>query len=233
MMLKQPLLGFVGAMPPGLSRITDGYVRAVEPFADDRHRLRRIAADARGSTRRRAAAIWVLKLRADPALPRLLPQILRASKVGDAVAWEAAKAIVVLPPRRFARLADHLIGSPTSSLREIGVWLTGFRKESASHLLLEQILADDPAPAVRAQAAESLGTAGASQAIGSLARALSDRSARVRASAAYALGEIGDLTILQALIAHRGDRGRAYASRVASSVRRAIRMIKTRRFQHP
>lgn len=219
-------------MPPELRRIVYEYVRAIEQFADDPQRLRIIAADARDSTRRRAAAIWALRLRTDPALPRLLPEILRASKVGDAVAWEAAKGIVLLPPRNFARLADHLIKKPTPSLREIGVWLIGFRRDSASHRLLEQILADDPVPAVRAQAAESLATAGASQAIGSLVHALSDRSARVRASAAYALGEIGDPTILPALIAHQRDRSRAYGSRVASKVREAIRLIKTR-LQHP
>jgi len=187
--------------------------------------FRAVARNRRCSAASRARALWVLRLLNDGSVRTELAALLTERPSSPLLLWEVAKTIVALRPPHISATVHRMLREKASSSREIAAWLLGFVGGNASNVLLKTVLAEDEDAAVRAQAAESLGTLCSKRSVPALVGALRDRSARVRFYAAHALAEIGDTAALAALHTRRNDRANVNATTVGSEVRRAIRKL--------
>lgn len=189
--------------------------------------------DQQRSPRARARAVWALRLIDDRTLRARLPKLLEEHSANDAFRWELAKTVVALKPSGVGPTLRRMMAHRAHSTREMAAWIVGFITGASHRAELESMLQKDDDPAVRAQAAESLGTIGSKKSRARLIAALNDPSPRVRYSAAYALGELDDGTALPALRAHQNDRSRVGSETVSDEVTRVIRQLARRRRSSP
>jgi HEAT repeat protein len=207
---------------PSVGHVNSAFAEAPSP-----NELQTIALDASRSSIARSWALWTLRQTSDRQLRSKLPRLLAARPADGRFLWEVAKTIVVLQPRRIGGIVNRMLLEEEPFIREIAAWLLGFVGGAASRAALQNALARDKCAAVRAQAAESLGTRGEKRSLKPLIAALCQRSSRVRYSAAYALGELGDAGAAPALRELLTDRSRVYGSTVATQARSALRRLRT------
>ena len=149
----------------------------------------------------RAIACRILgRLGGRGALEALLRQLRKASE--PIVYWEAAKAIGLLGDREAIDPLGRLVNSRVEPRRRAAAaYALGMMgKRLAGKSLLEAIKMQTTPAVVRAYAVEALGVLEASGARETITALLQeDRSPRVRAAAAYALGRIGTRSTLNVL----------------------------------
>lgn len=146
----------------------------------------------------RSAACWILGQLRDP---RALPTLLRLVKAKESViSWEAAKALIILKSKVGTHDLTRILrrGKATHN-RAAAAYVLGLLGSKEAIQALIDALESADSPEVRSHVAEALGNIGHYIATNPLISSLSDKSSRVRFSAAFALGEIGNQRAIPAL----------------------------------
>jgi beta-lactamase regulating signal transducer with metallopeptidase domain len=119
------------------------------------------------------------------------------------------------PDERAELLAKVLRSDTSASLRRVAAWgLSEYAEHQVAIDALVNAVRRDANAVVREMAAWSLADArGSSAVIDALSAALRDSDVRVRATAAWALGDVGDASATDALVAALGDASESVRSR--------------------
>ena len=143
---------------------------------------------------------FVLGQIGDPAARDLLIETLRQDISADVRKAAASALAAIQGPGVIAALTETLEQDSDAKVRAKAAWcLSNFSSDQVTALLLAA-LKDDRSPDVRAAAAIVLSQRRSTQVPSALIAAADDSVAKVRASAARALGRIGDRTAVPHLI---------------------------------
>ena len=182
------------------------------------------------SRRRLIDACWRAGRSGDPAVFRILLRTFGLSR-DPAVVWEAARSIGLLgnkraiPPVVRALRRGPLVAHRTGAV--VALTLLNARQTVPE---LISVLENRTTPALlRDYVAEALGIFEARQAETCLLRLLRDRSPRVRASAAFALGRIGNKKTIEHLQEYQAhETAILYGQPIRNHALRAIQSIRSR-----
>ena len=151
--------------------------------------LARIVADPAAEPQLRSIAAWVIGFVGEASLAPALEQVAR-SPLPEGLLWEISKALCNLNQGRL--LFRDLLKSESPEVRRIAVYALGrLGERGAERDLCRLLLSSDEAPALRGQAAESLGYLALETSLPCLLKAAKDMAPEVRFWTAFALGRIG------------------------------------------
>jgi HEAT repeat protein len=189
-------------------QFAEGLVVAGEKFRDH---LVTLLQDARADDELRAQAAWLLKLLGDARVAPPLIRMLRDHRVARETRWTAAQTLGSVGGKRavLPLIAVLLDAGDDLHLRKLAANSRGWIDDKRAREALLRFLEDANQPAdIRGDAAEALAHYGGEQAVPALVRALDDPSVEVRFWALYALGTLGDATVVPKLeeIAATDDR---------------------------
>ena len=165
-------------------------------------------------------------------------QLLEQMRSGKRVEiWEAAKALLVLREKTAVPLLMRILkGDPRAEVRSAAAYVLGLGKHSVARETLQRIVKNRKERcSVRGHAAEALGYLGDKRSIRALLSGLSDAETEVRFWSIFALGEVGDSHVIEALEqivkAPTADawEGRSLKSEASEALAEIRRRVKNRR----
>jgi HEAT repeat protein len=181
-------------------------------LSDDDVHVRSLAAHTLGALGNLSLPPALVKETADGAVPALVRRVADKLWVDGADnngRYRSSKnaAIDALRVLARGRATEALVMATKSETTQVRVWACtelGAQKDRDAVVCLVAVLADDPAPEVRREAAEALATS-RPPAVAPLAKALFDNDASVRSKAAHTLGGWGAPSIPPAIVKETAD----------------------------
>jgi HEAT repeat protein len=129
-----------------------------------------------------------------------IQELVETVRDGSPDIWEAAQELSGIATDLAVSLIA-LLHAEQPETRAAAAYVLGAGRFAAARVALEETLDSvDEQPGVRGQVAEALGSIGAPQSIDVLIKHLSDTRAEVTFWCTYALGQIGDLKAIPALL---------------------------------